>query len=119
MLTATTKQMQSTGSCGGSSSVSCDSLCGCEIIQTPGVASDQSSELYACQNELTVAASVNGFCVIDQMLTDASGAPAPLGNPAIVAQCPSNNKRLLRAVGAGTPASGATTFIACTSSPVN
>ena len=115
-LTAVETRLQQSGACGGASGVSCDTFCGCEIVQTPGVASDQSSDLYACQNEVTPAAGVNGFCMVDQMRTDASGAPAPLGNPAIVSECPSNQKRLLRFVGAGDPASGTSLFIGCTGS---
>ena len=115
-LTASEKILQETGACGGTTGVSCDTFCGCEIVQTPGTASDQSSDLYACQNDVTPAASVNGFCVIDQMRTDANGAPSPLGNPAVVSECPSNQKRLLRFLGAGNPASGTSVFIGCTSS---
>ena len=112
-LTAAVKQLTASGACGGSSGVSCDTLCGCGIVQATGTASDQSSELYACQNALTPAPSVNGFCFIDQTRTDASGAPAPLGNPAIVAECPASDPRLLRFVGAATPASGASVFLGC------
>lgn len=119
VLSATRRQLQLTGSCGGNNGASCDSFCGCGIEQPPGVASDHGSELYACQNDLTVAASVNGFCMIDQERTDESGAPAPLGNPAIVAECPANQKRLLRFVGAGQPATGAMTFLACPGATVN
>jgi len=112
-LTAAVKQLAATGSCDGSSGVSCDALCGCEIVQASGTASNQSSDLYACQNELTPAPSVDGFCFIDQTRTDESGAPAPLGNPAIVAECPSNDQRLLRFVGAASPASGANMLLGC------
>lgn len=119
ILSATRNQLQSSGNCGGDTGVSCDSFCGCEIVQAPGLASDSSSELYACQNDLTVPANVDGFCVIDQGRTDASGAPAPLGNPALVAECPTSQKRLLRFVGAGEPANEATVFIACAGSSAN
>lgn len=112
-FTAAVKQLAASGVCGGSSGVSCDTLCGCGIVQATGTGSDPSSELYACQNELTPAPSVNGFCFIDQTRTDASGAPAPLGNPAIVAECPASDPRLLRFVGAATPASGASVFLGC------
>jgi hypothetical protein len=113
-FTAAVKQLAASGTCGGSSGVSCDTLCGCGIVQATGTASDHGSELYACQNDLTPAPSVNGFCLVDQTRTDASGAPAPLGNPAIVAECPSNYQRLLRFVGAATPASGANVLLGCT-----
>ncbi|HEY3256293.1 MAG TPA: hypothetical protein VGJ91_20180, partial [Polyangiaceae bacterium] len=107
MFSAAKKQLQASGACDGNSGVSCAAFCGCEIVQAPGLASDQSSQLYACQNELTVADGVNGFCLIDQSRTDADGAPAPLGNAALVAECPANEKMLLRVVGAATPASSA------------
>ena len=113
-LSAMVKQLQANGSCGGNSGIGCDTICGCEITQAAGTASDQNSALYACQNEVTVAAGVNGFCVIDQLRTDAAGAPAPLGNPDLVSECPSNWKRLLRFVGVGTPASDASVFLSCT-----
>lgn len=113
LLSALRQKMRTSGACDTSTTVSCDTLCGCEIVQTPGLASDPGSELHACQNELSPGASVAGFCEIDQMRTDASGAPAPLGNPELVAQCPSNEKRLLRFVGAGEPASEASSFISC------
>ena len=113
ILTATKQQLQANQACGGTSGVSCDSFCGCEIVQAPGIASDQGSELYACQNEPTPASSVNGFCLIDQMRTDESGADSPLGSAALVSECPTNQKRRLRFVGAGLPSSGATTFLGC------
>lgn len=115
ILNAAQTQLKASGACGGASGTSCDTFCGCELAQAPGTASDHSSALYACENELTPSASVNGFCVVDQLRTDASGAPAPLGNPAIVSECPANQKRLLRFVGAGAPASGASLFLGCTS----
>jgi hypothetical protein len=71
--------------------------------------------LYACQNDVTTPTNVVGFCLIDQMLTDDGGAPAPLGNPELVAECPSNERRLLRFVGAETPAAGSLIFLGCTS----
>jgi hypothetical protein len=114
-LVAARGNLQSSGACGGGSGVACESFCGCEILQTPGLSSDQSSQLYACQNELTVAASVHGYCVIDQMRSDDSGMPAPLGNPAFTADCPAKEKRLLRFVGGGKPASGAILFLGATS----
>jgi hypothetical protein len=111
---AMTTQLRSNGVCGGDTGQSCDSFCGCEIIQAPGVASDSASELFACQNELTTAEGVDGFCLIDQARVDANGTPAPLGNAALVAECPKNSKSLLRFVGAGYPAVNATLFIGCT-----
>jgi hypothetical protein len=106
-LPAFEQKLMTSGACGGTSGVRCDTFCGCEIQQTSG------ADLDACQNDLTPAATANGFCVIDLMHTDENGAPAPLGNPALVSQCPANEKRLLRFVNAGQPAPDATLFIGC------
>jgi hypothetical protein len=107
------RPLEASGACGGTSGVSCASFCGCEIVQAVGTANDRSSALFACQNDVTPAASSNGFCLVDAMRTDAAGTATPLGNPAIVSSCPTNEKRLLRFVGAGNPESGASVFIAC------
>ena len=106
-LPALEQKLMTSGACGGTSGISCDTFCGCEIQQTSG------ADLDACQNDLTPAATADGFCVIDLMHTDENGAPAPLGNPALVSQCPANEKRLLRFVNAGQPAPDATLFIGC------
>jgi len=113
-LAAVKQALRFTGCGDGSGGDSgCDSYCGCEIVQTSGTASDPSSPLHACQNELMPPASVNGFCAIDQMRTDASGAASPLGNPAIVAECPASEKRLIRFVGAAIPARDSSVFLGC------
>jgi hypothetical protein len=75
--------------------------CFCEIPQTTG------SALTDCQDDVTVMSSTNGWCYVDAMTTP------PLGNPALVAQCPAAEKRQLRFVNAGTPASGETIFLSC------
>jgi hypothetical protein len=92
----------------------CTDLCGCEILQPAGTAADPSSALYACQNEVTLDdPDLVGFCYIDLERVDGTGAPAPLGNPEIVAQCPSVSRRQLRFVGADTPAANALTVLIC------
>ncbi len=75
--------------------------CFCEIAQTTGAA------LADCQNSTTPMASTNGWCYIDT-----SGA-TPIGNPALVAHCPSTEQRDVRFVGSGQPESGSTVFITC------
>jgi hypothetical protein len=83
--------------------------CYCEIEQKRG------DDLAACQsaapdtNPVLNADKkpVDGWCYID-----ASTAP-PIGNPDVVAQCAASEKRVIRFVGKGEPASGATTFITC------
>jgi hypothetical protein len=75
-------------------------LCLCEINQETG------DDLVACQ--ANAAPSVPGYCYIDDPTSPA------------LAECPSNQKQLLRFVGDGvtkTPAQGAVTFIACLTSP--
>jgi hypothetical protein len=82
--------------------------CYCEINQLAG------EELDACQtdesdNPVTSGGDpVHGWCYVD-----ASTAP-PVGNPDIVAKCPENEKRIIRFVGEGEGAAGATLFITCT-----
>ncbi len=71
--------------------------CFCEIQQLAGAQRD------ACQTEAEPA--VDGWCYIDP----AAGA----GDPALVANCPDNEKRIVRFVGAGEPQSGTTVFITC------
>lgn len=113
-LTAMKKQLQLVGACGSNSGVDCEAFCGCEIAQAPGTAGDPDSGLHACQNDVTPDSEVNGFCVIDQGRTDENGAPAPLGNPTLVAECSANARRLLRFVGQSTPRPDAKLFLSCT-----
>jgi hypothetical protein len=53
---------------------------------------------------------VNGWCYVD-----ASTVPAT-GNAEIVKSCPDNEKRMIRFVGDGEAATGATLFITCSGS---
>jgi len=82
--------------------------CFCEIVQLT------DADLEACQTDIsdTPVASgggaVHGWCYID-----ASRQP-PIGNPEIVESCPPTEKRLIRFVGEGQGAIGATLFITCT-----
>jgi hypothetical protein len=69
--------------------------CFCEIVQTTG----------SCQNDALPTG--DGWCYID-----ADSAP-PVGNPALVAKCPSGEQRQVRFVGNGAPVAGATVFLAC------
>jgi hypothetical protein len=81
--------------------------CFCEITQTTG------AELQACQNDAanppltSTNGPVNGWCYVDD------SDSAPIGNPAIVENCPATEKELFRFVGDGQPQAGATVFIAC------
>jgi hypothetical protein len=99
--------------------------CFCEIVQSgspppadtpPPVptAADVAADLSACQgsaadppiNTLT-GKPVNGWCYVDD------SSSTPIGNPAIVKNCPDTEKRLIRFVGEGQPQTGATLFITC------
>jgi hypothetical protein len=73
----------------------------CEIVQLSGQPRAQ------CQNDASVS-GVNGWCYID-----ATTVPVT-GNPELVAQCPENEKRIVRFVGEGEPQPGGTVFITCT-----
>ncbi len=81
--------------------------CFCEIPQTLG------EDLVACQNEVSDTPinqsgdAVHGWCYVD-----ATTVP-PTGNPEIVASCPATEQRIIRFVGNGKGATGATLFITC------
>ena len=80
--------------------------CFCEIIQLTE-ASQQT-----CQNDDVVDNSINGWCYVD------ATPPGPVGNPQLVADCPADEKRLVRFVNKGLPQPGATVFVTCTGDAV-
>ncbi len=75
--------------------------CFCEVNQLSG------TELEDCQNDVETSAKTNGWCYVDT-----SGSPR-IGNPALVATCPSTEERMLRFAGEGAPLPGATLFLSC------
>jgi hypothetical protein len=93
--------------------------CFCEIKQLAGTTSSvctqgaaSASDLQACQCDpsdppLFGGAQVNGWCYVDDTTVP------PVGNPAIVKNCPESEKRLVRFVGAGNPKPGGVLFITC------
>ncbi len=93
----------------------------CEIVQFACplddagncVEGDTSSELYQCQNNDTVPNDINGWCYID------ATPPSPVGNAELVADCPADEKRLVRFVNKGQPQPGATVFVTCTGDAVD
>ncbi len=96
---------ESSGICGGASSVSCATLCACDLLQSTGAA------LTECQTDatLSIAEMPPGFCYVDVTLTP------PLGNAALVATCPASSRRELRILGpVGQPAPFL--FLSCVSS---
>ena len=76
-------------SCDGTTGVSCESLCLCDLLQSAGAALTQ------CQTDaVTPSAELPpGFCFIDVTLTP------PLGNEALVSTCSANSRRELRILG--------------------
>jgi hypothetical protein len=84
----------------------------CEIL--PAGATSPAA-LKACQTDpstnpltkTTPAEEVNGWCYVDP-----TQAPDE-GSDKIVANCPANEKRLIRFIGKGNPVAGGTLFITC------
>jgi len=91
--------------------------CFCEIEQTQGAIgkNGRPMDLEACQDEAPnkepilneKGENVDGWCYID-----ATTVP-PTGNTDVVANCPASERRLIRFVGKGNAAPGATLFITC------
>lgn len=104
--------------CGASTGMACSDYCACNILELGGSSSDPASPVYACQNQITVTdASLVGYCYIAPYRVDENGMPAPLGNPALVADCPPTQRQTMRFVGADTPLPGAHVFVAAGSAP--
>jgi hypothetical protein len=106
------RQAELAQTCGAQSGADCAAACGCEVLQLPGTSRDAASDLYACQNDVTPPAGLDGFCLIDTDHLEGT-SPAPIGNAAIVANCSASSHRRLRFLGQSLPASDASTFIAC------
>ncbi len=90
--------------------------CFCEITQSFGETDPQTGrprDLEACQNELTepvvnsAGDAVHGWCYVDGTTVP------PTGSPELVSSCPATERRLIRFVGDGNGAPGATLFITC------
>lgn len=86
--------------CDTEASPNCESACVCEIRQTEG------ADLATCQSDVEVSEAVYGFCYVDPA--------AGFGTPELVEDCPVNDRRRLRFLGADTPAADADVFIGCT-----
>ncbi|KYF94355.1 hypothetical protein BE20_00730 [Sorangium cellulosum] len=78
--------------------------CVCEIEQLAGAAAE------VCRTDSDDNLSVNSYDVHGWCYVDPSNG---LGDPAIVADCPSNERRKIRFVGEGEAQRGATLFIYC------
>jgi hypothetical protein len=99
LRTAVLSKLEQNNTCGGDAAP-CDSYCTCEILQFAG------EDLRTCQNEARPGKP--GYCYINA----APPPEVPVGNPALVAECPADSKRLLN-FGVETPASGAIALVAC------
>ncbi len=93
--------------------------CFCEIVQFACTqdsegkcVEDTNSDQYVCQNVEAVPTDINGWCYVD------ATPPGPVGNPALVADCAEDEKRLVRFVNKGLPQPGATVFVTCTGDSV-
>jgi len=75
--------------------------CACTIAQV------DAAGMSACTTSPSDNGSANGWCYVDPTVTSSSGTAS------IVAACPADEKRLIRFVGKGAPASNSTTFIQC------
>lgn len=85
-LASARERLRETNGCDGDGKPSCDSLCGCAVVQESG------DDLTKCQTSTDVQGITPGWCYID-----ASVSP---GGAGIVDKCPSTQKRALRFVGA-------------------
>ncbi len=106
LMAAVRTQLLADGFC--ASAAECAAFCGCDLQQPAGAATEPGSARYSCQNDLEPPAEVAGFCLIDLELP-----ASPLGNPALVADCPAGGRRRLRVVGAGIPIVGSVPFLVC------
>lgn len=113
-LAAVRKQMALSGGCDGASGVACNAVCACQLLQPPGTATDKASPLYACQNAVAPPEDLFGFCGLDQTHVTPDGKPEPIGDAALVTQCPSSSRHRLRFVGEGVPDLTSSGFIGCT-----
>lgn len=100
VIPAVHKQLEASGSCGGTTSIPCNSYNLCEILQLEG---DAQQSCLNTQNYPPT--SVPGYCYID--------AAQQIGDESLLVGCPATEQRKLRFVGENTPQSGSITFIAC------
>jgi hypothetical protein len=87
------------GHCDGDTGVECSIYCMC------GIQGFSGPDLQTCQNSETDPMNIYGHCYVDP--------DNGLGNPALVADCPATQRRIVRFLGPDVPLQNATTFIAC------
>jgi hypothetical protein len=74
------------GACDVAGKPSCDSYCGCDLVQASG------SALHACQQQDGPLTDGSGWCYLDP--------DAGVGNPALVANCYATQRQIVRVAGA-------------------
>lgn len=113
LIPAVQSHLDDSGICGGDTGVDCDMMHMCAIDQLVG---DARSECLTSPGDPNTFAH-SGFCYIDPTKQDEQGnyiaGGDENGNNPIVDNCRSTERRLLRFVGAETPAANTTTFVAC------
>lgn len=118
MRQAVLESMKNTGLCDkANSNTPCSTMCLCELRQETGDA------LSTCQNadEGTVDQLAAGYCYVDPYLLDADGNHIAGTNTALVDNCPTTQRRILRFAGnnptgaknIAVPLSGAMVYTAC------
>ncbi len=91
-----TARLKDKKACGVPGAPSCESVCLCEVEETRDP---------RCLSETTQPEGLSGYCYVDPEKN--------LGSPALVAQCPTNERQVLRLVGEDLPKAGSNLFYAC------
>ena len=104
-------ELERSDRCDAPGQPSCSEMCLYTIEQSVG------GEQETCQQSEGEVTEFEGYCYIDPLGPEVGGAL--VGNPALVADCPASQKRLLRFVGTQTPRNNAITFIACSGAAVS
>jgi|GEM_PF-160327 len=128
MREAVLASMRQSGICGGTSGLGCEQMCLCLLPQqrrdTDKLQSaDYENDLAVCQNAGDDRANGldPGYCYVDPGLVDVEGRHVAGENEALVARCPTTQRRILRYVGnqptaeggVAVPLTGAWVFSAC------
>ncbi len=93
------KQLKNDELCDGPLQPRCEDVCACEIDEAQGDA------LSACRSVAEPGTQAPGYCYVDP--------DHGLGDPLLVKDCPSTQRKLLRFVGERTPMPGSIAFMSC------
>jgi hypothetical protein len=88
--------------CDTTETPACSEMTLCELVPAAAGAGQQS-----CLSDPDGSVTSTGYCYIDAM------ADTPIGDPALVAQCPPDQQRLVRFTAPGVPAAGAHLLMLC------